>query len=74
MHNLEYVLYALSVLQREKNPELAKELVALASASHDYKPPERKYDLSEEYMDEMHKRAGPIMYGKDYPFKNEKTE
>ena len=73
MHKLEYALYALSVLQKEKNPELAEELLFLASASHNYEPL-KGGDLSEEYIDEMHKRVDPIMYGEDNPPKNEQTE
>jgi|APSaa5957512493_1039668.scaffolds.fasta_scaffold100308_2 DUF1365 family protein len=73
MHKLEYALYALSVLQREKNPELSQELLSLASASHNYNPLKGQ-DLSDEYIDEMHKRVDPIMYGEDNPPKNEQTE
>lgn len=67
MHNLEYALFALSVIQEKekKNAELADELLRLASKSHNYESPKDKVlDLSDEYMKEMHSRADHLIQGK----------
>jgi hypothetical protein len=66
MHDLEYALFALSVIQEKekKNPELAEELLHLASVSHTYEPPkDSRLDLSNEYMKKMHKRADHLIHG-----------
>ena len=66
MHKLEYAIFALATIQEKekKNPELAKELLHLASVSHNYKEPQGpNLDLSDEYIEELHKRADHLIHG-----------
>ena len=65
MHSLEYALFAISILlekSTEKREDLAKELKALATISHNYKEPKEDLDLGKEWMADLHKRADDYIF------------
>ena len=65
MHNLEYALFAISILlekSTEKREDLAKELMTLATISHNYKEPKEELDLGKERMTDLHKRADDYIF------------
>ena len=68
MHSLEYAIFSISILlekSTENREELAKELRSVASASHNYsEPKKRELDLSDEWINNLHKRADDFIYGK----------
>jgi hypothetical protein len=64
MHRLEYALFAISHILKnkpEKSKEISDELLNLASASHKYTPPPVEHDLSEEWMGDIRKRARGLL-------------
>mgnify|MGYP001213388505 CR=1 FL=1 len=69
MHKLEYAIFAISILlekSTENREDLAKELLAIASASHNYKEPERKeLDLIQSWISDLHKRVDGFIYGEE---------
>ena len=66
MHDLEYALLALAVIEEKvkKNVELAEELLYLASISHGYEAPKEILPQFKQYIKNMHRRADHIIQGK----------
>lgn len=60
MHKLEFCLIAVSDLIRTKDPILSDHLINLASASHNYMPPEKiDLDVSNLIFNELKSKFNP---------------
>ena len=61
MHKLEFCLIAVSDLIKTKDPILSDHLINLASASHNYMPPENTdLDVSNSIFNELKYEFNPI--------------